>query len=354
MAATWMPVDRREWGSAMGAELAHVEGGAARWRFAGGCLRVALRPRRPRSRGFALGTIVAVAVILFSLANGPGPAKSGRWIAGNLLFVLTLYGLYLAKGIATRPRSPAPPSALPAPAGVPVGGRLRAVIVFGVAAAAVLDAFVLAWYPELRSQGNAGLAGYIATAVVTVAVGAVLSTYAWLAVVRTRARSEAAVVARRYGLVAGAIAGPLLVAASYPPAPVPTVLVVAGAGVCSAVAGHLASRAGGEARAGLVAGIWAGVVAGLTLFVLGAVVILVTGGAAHSATTIANFHASKFHDLRSFTVAGNFGLDGDPPLVGALVPLVFVPLFCAGLAAIGATGSDRGLTWREPLPGPPA
>jgi hypothetical protein len=39
-----MPADRREWGKAMLAELAQVEGAAGRWSFAIGCLRVALFP----------------------------------------------------------------------------------------------------------------------------------------------------------------------------------------------------------------------------------------------------------------------------------------------------------------------
>lgn len=337
----------------MVAELAHIERSGARWRFAAGCLRVALTPQRPRSRRVAVALTVATAIFLFSLANGPGPAKAGRWIAGNLLAAAAVYGLFLAMRIATRPRL-----ASPAPPGGAAGGDfshpnaaqgMRLVILVGVAGALAVDAFALLRYPEVRSQGDAGLAGYLATIVVSVTVVAILAVYAWLAVVRTRARSSASAVARRYGLVGGALAGPMLVAASSAAVPVPTVLVVAAAGMCSMLAGHLASRAGGGARAGLAAGIWAGIVAGLTLFVLGAFVVF-TGSTAHSATAIADFHASKFHDLRSFAVAGLFGLDGDPPLLGALVSLVFVPLLCAGLAAVGATRGDWGVGALGSLP----
>lgn len=331
----------------MTAELAHVQGPAARWRFAGGCLRVALTPGRPRPRGLAVASVVAGAVILFSLTTGPPPSKTPGWTATNLIASLTVYGWYLAGAIATEAR----PATLGPPDRPGRSPTIRSVIVVGMMAAAALDAFVLLRFPELRSQGNAGPAGYVATAVVTVALLAIFATYAWLAVTRTRTRSPGAVVARQYGLVAGCLIGPLLVAASYVPAP--TAVIVAAAGACSMAAGHLASRAGGSARAGLAAGVWAGIVAGLILLVVGAGLILLTGGPSHSPTMIADFHASKFHDLRSFSVARTFGLDGDPPLVGALVPLVFVPLIFAGLAAFGATRGERRIPRRHPQP-PPA
>ena len=344
VAVSWMPAVRRDWGSAMAAELEYVEGSAARWRFAGGCLRVALTPGRPRSRRLAGASVVATLVILFSLANGPGPSKAGRWAAANLMVALTVYGLYLATAVFAQPR-PVAAGSPDAPRG---GGALRTAVFVGVSAALGLYAFVLLHYPEARRQGDSGALGYLATAIVSVAVVAIFAAYLWLAAARTGARSPAAVVARRYGLVAGSIAGPLLVAASY--VSVPTVVIVAAAGTTSLLAGHLASRAGGDARTGLAAGLWAGIVAGLVLFVAGAGLVLATGGPSISPKLIADFHASTFHDLRSFSVAGSFGLDGDPPLIGALVPLVFVPLLFIGLASIGATRGDRSVTWRYPPP----
>lgn len=45
-----MPAERREWGAAMLAELAHLQNPLARWRFALDCARVAMFP--PRKKGF--------------------------------------------------------------------------------------------------------------------------------------------------------------------------------------------------------------------------------------------------------------------------------------------------------------
>jgi hypothetical protein len=331
----------------MVAELNHIESSAARWRFAAGCVRVALTPQRPRWRGLAGWSVVVAAVVLLSLAIGPPSSKTAGWIAGNLLATVTIHGLYLAFLVAGMARA----TVEECPAALPSGGPLRAVILLGAAAAIGLDAFVLLRYPEVRSEGNAGWPGYAATVVVTLVVLAVLATYVWLGVTRTRARHREALIARRYGLIAGSLAGALLVAASS--GPVPAVLIVAAAGVCAAAAGHLASRAAGNVRSGLVAGVWAGLVAGLVLFVVGAALILVTRSPAYSTTMLADLRASGFHDPRSFSVAGAFGLDGDPPLIGALVPLLCLPLLCVGLAAFGATRGDRRITWRHLQVPPP-
>jgi hypothetical protein len=57
-----LPDDRLDWGAAMTAELAHVQGPRARWWFAVGCARVALfPPRSPRMRLFRAGPVVTIA-----------------------------------------------------------------------------------------------------------------------------------------------------------------------------------------------------------------------------------------------------------------------------------------------------
>jgi hypothetical protein len=43
-ASARLPQDRRDWGAAMAAELAQVQGRSARWRFAAGCARTAFFP----------------------------------------------------------------------------------------------------------------------------------------------------------------------------------------------------------------------------------------------------------------------------------------------------------------------
>lgn len=221
----------------------------------------------------------------------------------------------------------------------------------GLATAVGLDLFAVVRFPELRSEGAAGWAGYVASGVVTATVLVVLAGYACLAFTATRASSPEMVVARRYGLVAGGIAGSLLVAASVAPNPV---LWWAGAGACSALAGHLTSRHTAAPRDGLTAGMWAGTIAGLVLFVAGIGLALMTGGHPHSAAFLADFHASHFHDPHTFAIAATLGLDGDPPLLGAVIPLVVVPLLCAGLAAFGATGGGTHVAMDAPAqtPGP--
>lgn len=54
-AVRWMPEERRDWGTAMLAELAQLQHPSARWWFALGCARVALFPPR---KGGLLQTIM--------------------------------------------------------------------------------------------------------------------------------------------------------------------------------------------------------------------------------------------------------------------------------------------------------
>jgi hypothetical protein len=275
-----------------------------------------------------------VAAVIVFLGPNPSPPNGIAWMAAELLSVLALYGLFRTLAIG----GDADPQTADA-SGLIGGGPVRGVILVAVAAAFALDALVLMRYPELRGMGEAGTAGYVAAGVVTVVFIGILAAYVWLAVTRTRSRSPGAVVARRYGLVAGCVSGGLLLGASY--VPFPTALMVAAAGTIAAVAGLLAARAGGDPRAGVQAGVWSGVVAGLVLFVGSGGLLLFMGGPSQGPNMIATFHASKFHDFRSWSLAGTFGLDGDPPLVGLLLSLVFVPLFATGLAAFGATRKNR-------------
>ncbi|GII61061.1 hypothetical protein Skr01_11460 [Sphaerisporangium krabiense] len=75
VAAWLLPEGRGQWGPAMRAELAGIEPAPARWRFALGCLRVALT--RPRLLGTAacalltLGVIAAALVTTGGVAYGP-------------------------------------------------------------------------------------------------------------------------------------------------------------------------------------------------------------------------------------------------------------------------------------------
>jgi hypothetical protein len=74
-AARRLPDDRREWGAAMTAELAGLEGTASRWRFALGCAFVATFPPRRRGPSTALvvatGTAAALAASLILGRTAP-------------------------------------------------------------------------------------------------------------------------------------------------------------------------------------------------------------------------------------------------------------------------------------------
>jgi hypothetical protein len=68
VAARRMPVERREWGQAMLAELGHIDGRAARWRFALGCWWATLLPpappwRYPGWRPLAVATAGVIACL---------------------------------------------------------------------------------------------------------------------------------------------------------------------------------------------------------------------------------------------------------------------------------------------------
>jgi hypothetical protein len=63
MATAALPADRRDWGLAMSAEMSHVQGYAARWRFALDCARVALFPPRRSSTPLALVILALIVVV---------------------------------------------------------------------------------------------------------------------------------------------------------------------------------------------------------------------------------------------------------------------------------------------------
>jgi len=79
-AARLLPPARGEWGRAMRAELAGIESGQARWRFALGCIRVvASQPAVLPGIGYPLlmaGVLVAVVTWTDTV---PPPRCAGRW-----------------------------------------------------------------------------------------------------------------------------------------------------------------------------------------------------------------------------------------------------------------------------------
>lgn len=87
-----MPVDRREWGTAMLAELTQVEGSAARWSFVISCSRVALFP--PQKFGMDVLAMIRILlpVVLIGVIVGFALLKPELGGAG-LAFAFAVYGL---------------------------------------------------------------------------------------------------------------------------------------------------------------------------------------------------------------------------------------------------------------------
>ena len=158
-AANRLPPHRQDWGRAMAAELAQVQGRARRWRFTVGVLRVALfPPPRHRGRVLAVGCAGLTAAAAATVA-------AAREVPSMAVFAAAL-GLLLC-GYATvitarwhRPR--------PTVARVLVGG----LALTGVAAAVATVARTAVAYPAATTDRThvfsvlfaAALAGYLAVA----------------------------------------------------------------------------------------------------------------------------------------------------------------------------------------------
>ena len=85
-----LPANRREWGSAMVAELAQIDGRTRRWRFAAGALRVLLVPPTHRGR--------PVAVALVGLAVAAAMTASAAFEVPTLAVFAATFGLLLCAG----------------------------------------------------------------------------------------------------------------------------------------------------------------------------------------------------------------------------------------------------------------
>lgn len=110
MAVRRMPDERREWGAAMQAELAHIREPYTRWQFVWGCARVALFPPAHGGSLMKAGfrhwlSIFSPAAVLALAFAGPGvfaqwdqPIRLGRvtigtgsWLIFALIFTLIVY-----------------------------------------------------------------------------------------------------------------------------------------------------------------------------------------------------------------------------------------------------------------------
>jgi hypothetical protein len=137
-ATATLPADRRDWGRAMAAELAQVQGRAARWRFAAGCARTAVFP--PRGNRAAVGVAGALAVT----ATAATALATGAALPAGRVFALTFVGLLgglatLALARSRRMRRAGP------------GAAVAGLAVVGVAGCLSFTTWYLAEYPLTHS-----------------------------------------------------------------------------------------------------------------------------------------------------------------------------------------------------------
>jgi hypothetical protein len=166
-AAATLPEDRRDWGTAMTAELTQVRDRGARWQFAAGCARATVFPP---------GGNRAVVVVTGALTVA---ALAATWLAtGALLpparvFALTFVGLLGGLATLTAARSPRLRRAGPGPA-------FAGLALAGVAGCLALTAWYVAEYPSTY-RGYPRFASATLPPATAVALATVLAGGLWLA-----------------------------------------------------------------------------------------------------------------------------------------------------------------------------
>ena len=233
-AATTLPADRRQWGAAMAAELAQVQGRSARWRFATGCARAAVFP--PSNRRAAAGVTGALAVV----ATTAAALATGAALPAGRVFAMTLVGLLGGLATLTVARSRRVGRAGP---GFGVAGLALA----GVAGCVAFTTWYLAEYP-LTHTGHPATTSATLSPVTSVVLAVVLAGCLWLAVTPPRWLVPDW-HARRFGMVMA-------------------VAMVAG----FVLASRLALRGGGPAAAGMMG-----------FLLVGPLVVVLAGSAAAAA-----------------------------------------------------------------------
>ncbi|OHV75206.1 hypothetical protein [Pseudofrankia sp. BMG5.36] len=123
-----LPERRREWGRAMTAELAEVDGRSARWRFALSSVRATLSLRP--AGGWPVLALMAGLLVASVAATGPAV---GAAVPGLRAFAMTFTGLVgalviLAAARSRRPRLPAPAPSVLVTAGV--AASITATVIF--------------------------------------------------------------------------------------------------------------------------------------------------------------------------------------------------------------------------------
>ncbi|MEU6139445.1 hypothetical protein ABZ848_03695 [Streptomyces sp. NPDC047081] len=240
LAVAVLPERRREWGRAMTAELAEVEGESERRRFALSSARAALWP--PPAGGRPLTGLVIAAVVAVTAVTGPAV---GAAVPGLRVFAATFTGLVGAMVILAVARSRRPRLPLPVPSFLVTGA---------VAAAIATTVIFLRREPDAAGHLPPGAAVLLAT---------VLAGCLGVAVAAPR-RPGTARLASRLGVAAAVVFTAwflLAIRSDGTRPPLPLVLLLALVLPLAPVAAFVvpaftAARAGRSFRSGLRAAVW--------------------------------------------------------------------------------------------------
>jgi hypothetical protein len=167
-AAATLPGDRRDWGAAMAAELAQVQGHRSRWRFAAGCARTAAFP--PRGSLVAAGVAGALAVAAVAAAALVTGAVLPAMRVFALAFVALVGGLAMLAVSRSRRVGRAGP-----------GPGIAALALAGIAACVAFTTHYLAEHPSYQ-QGHPPAVAVSLPATTAVVFAVVLAGCLWLAV----------------------------------------------------------------------------------------------------------------------------------------------------------------------------
>jgi hypothetical protein len=236
LAVSTLPDDRREWGTAMTAELAEVTGRSARWRFAFSCAGAALWPPRTGRR-----PMLILVIGLCLLAVGTAESMVYDLAPGIAVFAIAfaaLVGVLVLLGVA-RSRSPRWPARGPALLGA---GCLAACV--------VSTAVFLLQHPAAAPHLTPAWAVYLAV---------VLTVCLWIAAAPPRPLVTS-------GLVPLIGVGAALVLVLAVDNPFNRVLFMPAA--LFFVAAYVARRIGRSFRVGAQAAVWTALASGLLTYAL--------------------------------------------------------------------------------------
>jgi hypothetical protein len=242
-----LPSDRRDWGAAMLAELSHVEGQAARWRFALGCVKAALFP--PRSTR----TPLVVIVLAFVITSSAAYQLVGRALPSMQLFAAAFVAFVgvIAVQTAARSQTLRPAQSKPFVTWAATLGVIASIIATGYFL--VKNPSVEEFFTPIASVALAALlAGCVWMTLLTPTLPTV-RTGRWLGLCAALALAVGFVVCARLSI--HTMGGPIIWKLFAP-------------GVILFVLSAVAARIGGSFRAGAEAAIWGALVGTLLIYAL--------------------------------------------------------------------------------------